>query len=478
MSGSASLNGSSGIAINGSGAKFLQTSSTAVAPLITLTQGTIDGTGTVGNVTVASLAGNTVANGNGGTTPLNFSNLSFSGSATASLSLAGTSAGLVVSSALTTTGAGGLVTVNATNSSGWVTGTTYNLINFGTFSGSLSDFSVGNIGLLSARQSATLGNSGTAITLAIAGQTPYWNGQQSDWLSANAWTLNPSGSLTTFLTGDNDVFDDSAGSGTFGGTLLTNSGNVTPISVIFNNNSLAYTLSGAFGITNGTAGSTFLVKNGTGSLTIGNSNSYTGGTTLNNGVLNANAAGALGNGSLMISGGTLNANAAQSVSSVTLNAGALNIGGSNALGSGTFTIAGGTLDNTSGGSLTVASNNAQNWSGSFTFGGSSPLNLGTGAVTLSASTTVAVSGSGALTVAGAIGGGFGLSKSGSGTLILTGTNSYSGGTTVNSRHAVLGQWQRWYEHDPREPDDQQRRHGERFGRGLEPGIFRQQRRGQ
>src|SRR5207237_274237 len=119
----------------------------------------------------------------------------------------------------------------------------------------------------------------------------------------------------------------------------------------------------------------------------------------------------------------------------TLAAGQLNLNSATAIGTGTFVIAAGTtIDNTSGAAVTLTSNNPQTWSGDFTFGGTNPLNLGTGAVTLTASRQVTVAG-GNLTVGGAIGdggSGFGLTKAGAGTLTLTGANTYSGGTTVNA----------------------------------------------
>ncbi len=90
---------------------------------------------------------------------------------------------------------------------------------------------------------------------------------------------------------------------------------------------------------------------------------------------------------------------------MTLSTGQLNINGATAVGTGTLTIAGGTtIDNSSGGSITLSNNNPQTWNGSFTFTGSSNLNLGTGAVTLGASPTVTTTG-GILTVGGIIGGG-------------------------------------------------------------------------
>ena len=138
---------------------------------------------------------------------------------------------------------------------------------------------------------------------------------------------------------------------------------------------------------------------GGGAVTIATSNSYTGGTSLANGLLNlANAA---------------------------------------ALGTGPSALSGGSLDNTSGSALTLAANNPQNWNGSFTFLGSNPLGLGTGAVTMNASPTVIVTAS-TLTVGGPISGTGALPENGSGTLLLTASNSYAGGTTISGGVLQLG----------------------------------------
>ena len=137
-----------------------------------------------------------------------------------------------------------------------------------------------------------------------------------------------------------------------------------------------------------------LTKAGAGTLTLGGSDTYSGGTTLS--------------------------------------AGQLNLNNTAALGSGRFTISGGTIGNTSGGAVTLSSNPAQSWNGDFTFAGSNNLNLGTGNVTLGGSRTVMVA-SNTLTVGGAIsdgGSGYSLTKAGAGTLVLTGSDTYSGGTTV------------------------------------------------
>jgi autotransporter-associated beta strand protein len=104
------------------------------------------------------------------------------------------------------------------------------------------------------------------------------------------------------------------------------------------------------------------------------------------------------------------------------------------LGTGTFTINGGTINNTSGSPVTLATNNVQSWAGDFTFTGSNDLNLGTGAVTLTANRVVTVA-AGNFTVGGAIGDGgsaFSLTKEGAGTLVTTGVHTYTGVTTINN----------------------------------------------
>ncbi|MCR6654825.1 MAG: autotransporter-associated beta strand repeat-containing protein [Opitutus sp.] len=147
------------------------------------------------------------------------------------------------------------------------------------------------------------------------------------------------------------------------------------------------------------------------------------------------SAGSSGTGSLTLSGSN------SFTGGVKVNAGTLNINSASALGTGTLELVGGTLDNTSGSSITNSNNNAQTWSGNFTFTGTNDLNLGTGAVALSGGNrTVTVNGS-TLTVGGAIGdggNGYSITKSGAGTLALSGNNTYSGGTTISAGTLTAG----------------------------------------
>jgi autotransporter-associated beta strand protein len=122
--------------------------------------------------------------------------------------------------------------------------------------------------------------------------------------------------------------------------------------------------------------------------------------------------------------------------------GTLGLGNAYALGSGTFRINGGSvLDNSTGGPLTIATNNRQEWNSDFTFPGTQPLDLGTGTVSLGSWAgswrTLTVNGTAPLTVGGRIEDGSyadlptkGLIKSGSGTLVISGTIGYTGGTEL------------------------------------------------
>jgi autotransporter-associated beta strand protein len=120
---------------------------------------------------------------------------------------------------------------------------------------------------------------------------------------------------------------------------------------------------------------------------------------------------------------------------VTLNAGTLQIKNVSCLGTGTFTINGGIIDQTvNAGPVNLGTVTPQTWGGDFTFLGSlatGSLNMGTGAVSLTGNRTVTVSAN-TLTIGGVISGGFGLTKAGAGTMTLTGTNTYTGLTTVNA----------------------------------------------
>ena len=278
---------------------------------------------------------------------------------------------------------------------------------------------------LSNRQTYSFSAAAGTVSLTVAGSAAnlQWTGgnnQTWDTTTSKSWFNLSTSAADFFYTGDNVTFNDAAGTANAnvaisGGSL----GYVQPGSVTVSNAAVNYTFSGS-----PIAGATSLVKNGPGSLTLNSANNYTGGTGVNGGVLNDGAPNSLGSGSLSVTSGTVNLNNGQSIAAANLGGGLLNLAnGAATLGSGPLTIAGGSLYNTSGSPITLSSN-ALNLNGSFVFGGSNPLNTGTGPVTLGATPTVTVSSS-ALTIGGSIAGGYGLTTSGAGVLVLAATSDYS-----------------------------------------------------
>ncbi len=365
VSGTGSINSSTLITINGSTAKFLQTSSTASTPSITLTQGKLDGTGTVGAVTVGAGTGGIVQNGNGTATALTVKSLTYSGAGTANLTVAGgatTGPALIVTNVLTNSV--GPVALDVTPLSAWNNGTTYNLIQYGSFTGSLANFTTaGTISGLTPRQNATLGTAGNDITLTITGDTPKWTGLDStNWQVGSTggsgnWKLISAGTATSYIQGDAVSFDDSATGEATPGVVTINGASVSPTSTTFSNSSINYTVSstGGFGIAAGS-----LTKNGSATVTLSTANGYSGATAVNSGTLRIN--GSLAAGS------------------------AVSVGGASAGGaSGTPTLAGsGTIN----GSVTVFGAGSGNIAGhlapsGFTGSSGTTLNL-TGALTLNA----------------------------------------------------------------------------------------------
>ena len=387
-SGSMSVN-SGGLYINGTNATpsifvaqgmTLGGSGTAAAAVVT-----VDGAGTPASGGILDLSQNA-----GGT--LTFAGLTFNNHANIYLPVFTSTASLALQAGtLTVDGQRNSVQFSFSPMQTLIANGTYRLLAYtGAIGGTgpgFNSFSVPNPPPLGGRQSGGLVNNPGEIDYTVTGYTPYWNGQQPDWQSTNAWTLNPSGSLTSFEASDNDVFDDSGATGAVGTNVNIDMGNVNPISVTFNSTTASYTISGS----NGIIGSAFLQING-GVLTINNSNAYTSGTIFNAGTLNLNNA--------------------------------------SAIGTGLLTIGGGTLGNTSGGPIALATNNVQAWNANFTFNGPYNLNLGTGAVTLSNNPTLTLA-AGTLTVGGPISGAAqSLTIAGPGGLVLGGANSYNSGTFI------------------------------------------------
>ncbi len=316
----------------------------------------------------------------------------------------------------------------------------------------------------------------------LAQSTYTWNGGGTDnnWTTAANWggtapgspqaflnfggstRLAPSNNFSAGSAGFKIYFTAGAGAFTLGGNSITfydyggnapNIGNQSsntqtvnfPIvhsntneSDVFNINGQASSTGGAliFGTSatisgglNGGNGGARIFQIATG----GNTSSYAGPVTFN-GVI-SNGTNSPATTVSLVQVGSFNTtilNAANTFSGgVTLTAGTIDINNAAALGTGTFTITTGTIDNKSTGDITIA--NAESWGGNFTYAGSvHNLSQTTGAITLTGNPTITVSANN-LSIGGVIGGGaHSITKAGAGTLTLSGTNTYSSGTTLSA----------------------------------------------
>jgi autotransporter-associated beta strand protein len=234
---------------------------------------------------------------------------------------------------------------------------------------------------------------GNSIQLNVISLTPVWTGATSgNWSDPNNWTTPYSDSKPV-------RFDDSAP----GTTSVTVDAPVQPGSIAVINSNKAYNITSSG--QNNIAGPAGLTKSGTGTLTLsGGVNTCFGVTTLSGGTVNV---GTLANGGSPSDIGAASSAAANLI---------FNGGGLQYTGSGTsidrlFTvgIGGGAIDSSGSGPLALTNPGPVSLAGSLTLSGNN-----TDPDTLA----VALINSG------------GLNKTGIGTWILTGTNSYGGGTTI------------------------------------------------
>ena len=358
------------------------------------------------------------------------------------------------------------------------------LANTGTIS--LSGAAVGN-------QTIALGSSGTvgrttytftsttnALQVQAAGG-PFdltWNGGLSGtWNTTTAdWQQNGSGPNIVFVTADNVAFDTPATVAVDSGTAATIlTGNVSA-----GNATGAVTLSGSSlsigGALAKTAAGTFTTNN---AISVAQGLAVGGGTFVSNGPLTVSGGGvsvtggeaqlnasAAITGNVTVTGGTAALNAANTISGTVLaNGGSVAVGHNTALGSAGVTLDGGQLVALSSATsianaITVAAGGGTLDAGTTIFTGNLTVNAGTfrlngsaavgrlsgsvGGVVTNANTsgtavlTTVFASSGTATYAGTItdngGGVVALVKTGTttGDLVLTASNSFSGGTRLDS----------------------------------------------
>ena len=166
------------------GAKLIQGSATPIQGLVTVTNGTLDGTGQLTSATVASSATNVVTNGGNGiqsvASPLTLSSsLTFQGAAklvpvTAPLA-ANTPA--ISAASLTASGPAGSISVSPVSTIGGFPNGTYQLVSYtGSIGGTGFPAFTLNLSGLGVRQSAALTNPAGLIDLVVSGNSAVWTG--------------------------------------------------------------------------------------------------------------------------------------------------------------------------------------------------------------------------------------------------------------------------------------------------------------
>jgi fibronectin-binding autotransporter adhesin len=251
------------------------------------------------------------------------------------------------------------------------------------------------------------------------------------------------------VTGSQSLTLSGAITNAFGNQTLTNSltsGNALTLTglVSLSESAIARTLtidgagstvqSSTSVIQNGGAGASVLVKAGTGTLTLNGTNTFTGGLNLNAGALILGHKNALGTARLQTGGAvTIEANTDLTGVNALPNALTLNTGTTTFQGANNIQFSGTTLNN--GGNRTIT-NNMTGTTPQLTLGAVNLSNDGT-------SRTLTVRGTGDTIITGVIANGStstagNLTKLDAGTLILTGTNTYAGTTTITTGVLQVG----------------------------------------
>jgi fibronectin-binding autotransporter adhesin len=251
-----------------------------------------------------------------------------------------------------------------------------------------------------------LNTNGSTIEFICSSVALTWTGTNgASWNAADNWTEQ--GVVRTYSDANEVVFIDTAP----GETNVAITGVVAPEAVTANNNSLTYSItsSGA----NSVGGSARLSKDGSGTLILsGGTNTYTGVTTLKAGTLSVGVLADGGTGSdigAATSGGT----------NLVFKGGTLRYTGSGANVNRLFTVT------TAGGTINAS--------------GTDSLNLSNpGQISLGGRLTLTGTNAGNNTLAASLVGVGSLVVNGTGRWILTGTNTYGGGTIISNGILQIG----------------------------------------
>ena len=317
---------------------------------------------------------------------------------------------------------------------------TLTLTGTNTFTGATSI----NAGSLAVSNSSALGTSAGGTTVADGASLV---------LSAGV-TIADALSITGTGAGAAGAIHAQSGSSTVSGAVT-----LTGHATINVDSGAGLTLAGGLGDGVGTFN---LTKGQAGTLTLAGTASYDGSTTVNAGTLSIGADSHLGSGTLTLAAGTtldvtgattidnavtLSGNATvQAASAVTFSGAVSGAGGLTKTGAGTLTLAGsngftGNVDLSAGG-LTLSGGSAVDDGSALAMSSGTTLTLsaseavgslsGTGTVALGANTLTSGGNGTSTSFSGNIGGTGALIKAGAGTLTLSGTNTYTGATTVSA----------------------------------------------
>src|SRR5215472_15266308 len=343
--------------------------------------------------------------------------------------------------------------------------------------------------ILSVSTIQTALNNGTSVTVTTGSAGT--NLQAGDITVANAIAKTAGGNATLTLNASHDITfnagaDITSTTGALGLTLNA-AGNINALqNVSLNGGTLTLNATG-----NGTqsgviSGNTSVLMSGAGTFTLSSTNTYTGVTTINAGVLsvatigNGGSAGnlgaatsaaaslVLGGGTLQYTGATASTNraftlTAGTTSSIDVTTNTLTISGAGAnttgsltkIGAGTLTLSGAnaytSTTTVSAGTLTLGANNVLATGSSVVVNGGTfnianrtntvaGVRLASGSITgttgVLTSTTAYDVQSG--TVRAILAGGVGLNKTTSGTVTLSGNNTYTGTTTISAGTLQVG----------------------------------------
>ncbi|MCE9631554.1 MAG: autotransporter-associated beta strand repeat-containing protein [Planctomycetia bacterium] len=391
------------------------------------------GTVTIGSGTLRAAVSGTVANPiatNGSWIDSNGNTVRLSGviSGSNGLTKAATSGTLTLAGDNTFTGN---VVVDGTGSSSVLVATRNTSLGTGTKTVTVTGFDR-TLALDGSGGNITLGSN---ISYSLSNFTT-----QALWNLAGNNTI--SGSISMTVGGGDTFIRSDAGSLTLAGNIGVSSANLRILTLT---GSAGGTVSGTLWNGNGT---TALAKTGAGTWTLSGSNTYTGGTQINAGVLAITNTSALGTGTVTISSGTLRATMSGTLANpIAANAARVDTSGNAVRLSGVISGSNGFTKVATSGTLTLAGDNT--FTGDVTLDGSTTISpasvlvvtrnssLGTGAKTVSVAgygKTLILDGSGGdITLGSTIG--FALSNDGGPSqalLNLAGNNTISGSIGMTS----------------------------------------------